>query len=100
MNKRLLIVILSIATFLVFNPVKLAVAENVRKPAVSGSFYPSKASELREMIKGFLDKATKEKIIGNYSYYRTPLGDVPVDKTLVERLIKEKPKFRFLSSGA
>lgn len=146
MNKRLLIVILSVATFLVFNPVKLAVAENVRKPAVSGSFYPSKASELREMIKGFLDKATKEKIkgelialivphagfvfsgqvaahsykqlegrdfdtiiligdshrtrfsgasIGNYSYYRTPLGDVPVDKTLVKRLIKENQSLDF-----
>ena len=141
MNKTLLIV-----TFLVFSMVKLAVAEDVRKPAVSGSFYPSRASELREMVKGFLDKAPKEEIegklialvvphagflysgqvaaysykqlegrdfdtviligdshrirfhgvsIGNYSAYRTPLGDIMVDKTLAERLIKESEKIDF-----
>jgi len=141
MSKTFLIV-----TLLVFSMAKLAVAEDVRKPAVAGSFYPSRASELREMVKGFLEQATKEEIkgelitlivphagfvfsgsvathsykqlegrnfdtiiligdshrarlpgvsIGNYSTYRTPLGDVPVDKALVEKLIKESEEIDF-----
>ena len=141
MNKTSLIV-----TLLVFSMVKLAVAGDVRQPAVAGSFYPAQTSELRQMVKGFLDQAAKEEIkgklialivphagfvfsgrvaahsykqlegrdfdtiiligdshrarfpgvsIGNYSAYRTPLGDVPVDKTLVERLIKESKKIDF-----
>ena len=33
--------------------------------------------------------------IGNFSAYRTPLGDVPVDKTLAERLINEHEIINF-----
>ncbi len=141
MSKTFLIV-----TLLVFSVVKLAVAGDVRQPAVAGSFYPARASELRDMMKGFLEQVKPVELdgelvalvvphagfvfsgqvaaysykqlqgrefdtiiligdshrarfagvsIGNYSAYRTPLGDVPVDKALVERLIKESEEIDF-----
>ena len=141
MNKRTLIV-----TLLVFSIAKLAVAGDVRQPAVAGSFYPARASELRDMVRGFLEQVKPVELdgelvalvvphagfvfsgqvaaysykqlegknfdtiiligdshrarfagvsIGNYSAYRTPLGDIPVDKALVERLIKEDKRIDF-----
>jgi AmmeMemoRadiSam system protein B/AmmeMemoRadiSam system protein A len=39
-------------------------AVEVRKPAVAGTFYPGKPSELREMVDGFLEKAAPARIDG------------------------------------
>ncbi len=141
MNERILII-----TLLVFSMVKWAVAEEVRQPAVAGSFYPASVPELRRMVKGFLEQVQPVELdgelvalvvphagfvfsgqvaahsykqlegrdfdtiiligdshrmkfpgasIGNYSAYRTPLGDVSVDRTLVKKLIKENEKIGF-----
>lgn len=38
--------------------------EKTRQPVVAGMFYPGNAGELKTMIDGFLDKATKEEIPG------------------------------------
>ena len=120
--------------------------EGVREPAVSGTFYPSSAAELRSMVKGFLEQVPEQEVkgelialiaphagfvfsgqvaaysykqlenkeydlviligdshrhrfegasIGNYSLYRTPLGDVPVDRDLAEKLIREHKEIDF-----
>jgi AmmeMemoRadiSam system protein B/AmmeMemoRadiSam system protein A len=140
-NKTLLM-----TAFLIFSMVRVAGAENVRQPAVSGSFYPARPPELREMVKGFLGQVTEKGLagelialivphagfvfsgqvaahsykqleerdfdtiiligdshrvrfsgvsVGNYSAYRTPLGDVAIDKDLVEKLIKESERINF-----
>ncbi len=135
-----------ITIFLIFSMNKLAVARDVRSPAVAGSFYPGSPSELREMVNDFLRKVIPKKIegeiialivphagfvfsgevaaysykqlegkhfdtvillgdshrvrfsgvsVGNYSAYRSPLGDVPIDRDLVNKLIKENPQIKF-----
>jgi len=37
--------------------------------------------------------------VGNYRAYRTPLGNIPVDQELAEKLIKEEEMIRFISSA-
>ena len=50
-----------------------AESDNIRPPAVAGSFYPSSASELREMITRFLDSVPDEK-------WRTKLVHIQADR--------------------
>ncbi|MCX5907769.1 MAG: AmmeMemoRadiSam system protein B [Deltaproteobacteria bacterium] len=121
--------------------------EDVRKPAVAGSFYPAEAQTLSRQVKEFLAQASKKEIRGDiialvsphagYMYsgqvaahsfklvqgmkfdavvvvapshrvafqgasvydrggYQTPLGVLPVEKDLCQKLMQESNVIRFL----
>ncbi len=139
------VVMFLVVSFLGFS--QELVAEDIREPAVAGTFYPARAQDLKKMVNGFLEQVNPMELngelialvvphagfvfsgyvaahsyrqlegkefdtiiligdshrvrfpgvsIGNYSAYRTPLGDVKVDRILAERLINENEKIRFL----
>lgn len=119
-------------------------AENIKKPNVSGTFYPSDKKELQRLIDRYLSEARIEPAerkvalivaphagyvysgpvaaygykfisrqkyttvvvlagshyygfdgisIGEFDAYRTPLGDIPVDKEMASAMISKDGKF-------
>ena len=137
---------LILAALFFFFLLNVSLAQQIKKPVVSGAFYPDSAKILAERIKQFLDwaeikksdkdilvlilphagydysgsvaaygyKAIKDKpirtviIIGpsHFEYFdgisvypqgvwQTPLGNVPIDKELAEKLIQNYPKISF-----
>ncbi len=123
----------------------IAAQDNVRPPAVAGSFYPADPAELTRMIDGYLDQAVRldpepsiliiphagytfsghvaarafKQAIGRsytsviilgfnheraYSFdgaaiwpagsWHTPLGDVPIDAELADRILKSSSVFK------
>jgi MEMO1 family protein len=65
-NLHSLLIIISACFLLLFSLLSGAGAEdNIREPAVAGSFYPDSEAALREMITGYLDSAPDEKPAGD-----------------------------------
>ncbi len=68
----------------------------IRKPVVSGQFYPESPSRLREMIGGMVDaKAEREEIIGLVSPHAGYVFSGPVAGATISR-IKFKDTFIIL----
>ncbi|MCM8763152.1 MAG: AmmeMemoRadiSam system protein B [Candidatus Omnitrophica bacterium] len=53
-----------IFTFYIFHFISISLAQDIKQPNVSGSFYPSESKELRQMIKDFLSQTQREEIPG------------------------------------
>lgn len=67
-----------------------------RKPVVAGQFYPASASELKELIKSFIDeKAEKKEVIGLISPHAGYIYSGPVAGSVISR-IKLKDTFVIL----
>ncbi|MFH1775478.1 MAG: AmmeMemoRadiSam system protein B [Chloroflexota bacterium] len=68
----------------------------IRRPVVSGQFYPASAAQLREMIKRFTDeKAAKEEVIGLLSPHAGYVASGPVAGATISR-VKFKDTFIIL----
>ncbi len=68
----------------------------IRAPIVAGQFYPASATQLREMIGGFVDeKATKEEVIGLLSPHAGYVYSGPVAGATISR-VKFKDTFIIL----
>jgi len=64
MKKYLLAVFVILITVVACGTSDTVSQDNVRKPAVSGSFYPGKTDELKKMVDKFLDAAPKADLSG------------------------------------
>lgn len=70
-------------------------AENIRPPAVAGSFYPESPSELREMITKFLNNVPDEKPAGEILAAMAPHAGYVYSGAIAARTFKQLSRVDF-----
>jgi MEMO1 family protein len=81
--------------FIISMPYILEAADNIRSPAVAGSFYPASPSELRAMVAKFLNDVPDEKPAGEIVAAMAPHAGYVFSGAIAARTFKQlaKPDF-------
>jgi len=81
--------------FIISMPYIMAASDNIRPPAVAGSFYPASPSELRAMITKFLNDVPDEKPAGEIVAAMAPHAGYVFSGAIAARTFKQLAKLDF-----